>query len=218
MRLVGKNWNIFRYLADFSHLTSILILLYKMISQRTCAGISYKTQLLYLIVFICRYYDGIFDPPLYNIVFKLFYICTSGIFVFLMQTRLKRTYNKKHDSFNIYILIIISSLLGFFTSKYREISEILWTFSLWLESVAILPQLFLLRRTQRIDLLSTDYIFFLGLYRLFYVLNWIRKAFVKNRTYPVVWTTGFVQTALYIDFLYYYLKARIHGNEFELPI
>ena len=218
MQLVGKNWNIFRYLADFSHLTSIIILLYKMIRQHSCAGISFKTQLLYLIVFICRYYDGIFDPPLYNILFKIFYISTSATFVFLMQTRLKRTYNKKHDSFNIYVLIIIGFILGFFTSKYREISEILWTFSLWLESVAILPQLFLLRRTQRIDLLSTDYIFFLGLYRLFYILNWIRKAFVKNRTYPVVWTTGFIQTALYIDFLYYYIKAKIHGNEFELPI
>lgn len=218
MQLVGKNWNIFRYLADFSHLISIVILLYKMIRQRSCAGISFKTQFLYLIIFICRYYDGIFDPPLYNIIFRIFYISTSATFVFLMQTRLNRTYNKKHDSFNMYLLIIISFVLGFFTSKYREVSEILWTFSLWLESVAILPQLFLLRRTQRIDLLSTDYIFFLGLYRLFYILNWIRKAFVKHRTYPVVWTTGFIQTALYIDFLYYYLKAKVHGNEFELPI
>lgn len=218
MRIVGRNWNIFRYLADISHLISIIMLLYKMLRKRSCKGISLKTQILYLIVFVTRYYDNIFQEPLYNIFFKLFYLSTSVLFVVLMKTVLKPTYHKTHDTFNIYILIATCLPIAFFTSKYREISEILWTFSLWLESVTILPQLFLLRRTQRIDLLSTDYIFFLGIYRLFYILNWIRKAFVKSRTYPIVWTTGFIQTALYFDFLYYYIKAKITGNTFALPI
>ena len=40
--------------------------------------------------------------------------------------------------------------------------QILWTFSLYLEAVAILPQLVLLQRTQNIDNLTGNYILLLG--------------------------------------------------------
>lgn len=41
-------------------------------------------------------------------------------------------------------------------------AQILWTFSLYLEAVAILPQLVLLQRTQNIDNLTGNYILLLG--------------------------------------------------------
>ena len=40
--------------------------------------------------------------------------------------------------------------------------QILWTFSIYLEAVAILPQLVLLQRTQNIDNLTGNYVFLLG--------------------------------------------------------
>lgn len=40
--------------------------------------------------------------------------------------------------------------------------QILWTFSIYLEAVAILPQLILLQRTNNIDNLTGNYIFLLG--------------------------------------------------------
>ena len=40
--------------------------------------------------------------------------------------------------------------------------QILWAFSLYLEAVAILPQLVLLQRTQNIDNLTGNYILLLG--------------------------------------------------------
>ena len=211
-------WNIFRYLADFSHLISILILLYKIITKKSCKGISVKTQILYLIVFITRYYSVLFDPPLYNILFRLFYIATSILFIILIKAIFKTEHNETHDTFNIYFLIIPCLPLGYFTAKYNTLGYILWTFSLWLESVTILPQLFLLRRTKKVDVLSADYIFFLGMYRLFYILNWIAKAIVKKKTYPVTWATGIIQTLIYLDFLYYYIKAKLSREEFSLPV
>jgi ER lumen protein retaining receptor len=101
--------------------------------------------------------------------------------------------------------------------NYR-LGEVLWTFSLWLESLVILPQLFMLRRTQRTDTLTKDYIFFMGTYRLFYVLNWVRKWILKSKTDSVVWITGILQTIVYCDFLYYYVKAFLKGTEMELPL
>ena len=40
--------------------------------------------------------------------------------------------------------------------------QILWTFSIYLEAVAILPQLVMLLRTQNIDNLTGNYVFLLG--------------------------------------------------------
>ena len=212
-------WNIFRYLADFTHLLSILLLLYKMFKKKSSAGISFKTHLLYLIVFLTRYVNGgFFYPPIYNILFKIFYISSSLAIVISMQTCLNKGYNKRHDNFQIIYIIIICAIITAFSSSSFQIEDLLWTFSLWLESFAILPQLVLLQRTQRVDVMTHQYIFFLGLYRLFYLINWIYKWFVNSiSTQWVSWVSGLVQTILYIDFIYYYIKAIIKGAEYELP-
>lgn len=43
-----------------------------------------------------------------------------------------------------------------------QIGQVLWTFSIYLEAVAIIPQLVLLQRTQNIDNLTGNYVFLLG--------------------------------------------------------
>ena len=45
--------------------------------------------------------------------------------------------------------------------------QILWTFSIYLEAVAILPQLVLLQQTQNIDNLTGNYVFLLGYLLIF---------------------------------------------------
>jgi ER lumen protein retaining receptor len=58
--------------------------------------------------------------------------------------------------------------LGAFSRLYHAsfssllFSQVLWTFSIYLEAVAILPQLVLLQRTQNIDNLTGNYVFLLG--------------------------------------------------------
>lgn len=79
--------NIFRFLGDLSHLASILILLHKIQTTRSCRGISFKSQLLYLIVFLTRYVD-LFTRPLvsvYNTVMKLFFIASTAYTLYLMK-------------------------------------------------------------------------------------------------------------------------------------
>ena len=48
-------------------------------------------------------------------------------------------------------------------------TEILWSFSIFLESVAILPQLFMLSRTGEAETITTHYLFALGAYRALYI-------------------------------------------------
>lgn len=219
MQFLGKRWNIFRYTADFSHVLSILVLIYRMIGRKSCAGVSLKTRVIYLIVFLCRYVNsGFFAPPMYNLIFKTFYICSTSLVIVLMLTKFRRTYDKRHDSFSMIILVVMCVPLALVSTRNYSVGEVLWTFSLWLESVAIIPQLFLIKRNQRVDVVTKDHVFFLGLYRLFYVLNWIRKAVVKNKTVRVTWVTGILQTIIYFDFLYYYCRAFFRGTEMDLPM
>lgn len=85
--------------------------------------------------------------------------------------------------------------------------QVLWTFSIWLESVAILPQLFLLQRTGEADTITTHYLFALGLYRALYIPNWIYRYFAERHFQPVPILAGIIQTLLYSDFFYiYYTK------------
>lgn len=218
VQVLGKNWNIFRYTADFSHILSIIILLSRMIYRRTCAGVSLKTNVLYLIVFCCRYYDDVFSPPLYNIVCKIFYLTSTTVVILLMLTVYRKTYDRRHDTFSMIALLLVCVPPTLVTARFWAVHEVLWVYSLWLESVAIIPQLMLIRRNQRVDVVTKDYVFFLGLYRLFYVLNWIRKAVVKQKTVKVVWFTGILQTVIYIDFLYYYCRSLVRGTKMELPL
>ena len=53
--------------------------------------------------------------------------------------------------------------------------EILWAFSIYLEAVAILPQLFMLQRTGEAENITTHYLFALGAYRALYVPNWVYR-------------------------------------------
>jgi ER lumen protein retaining receptor len=53
--------------------------------------------------------------------------------------------------------------------------ELVWSFSIWLESVAILPQLFMLQRTGEAETITTHYLAALGLYRGLYIPNWIYR-------------------------------------------
>ena len=59
-------------------------------------------------------------------------------------------------------------------------AQVLWQASIYLEAVAILPQLTLIMRTKNIDNLTGNYIALLGAYRGFYILNWIYRFFTEK--------------------------------------
>ena len=67
--------------------------------------------------------------------------------------------------------------------------------------------------------ITSHYVFCLGAYRALYVVNWIYR-FMTEKSYwdPISWVTGCIQTALYIDFFYYYVKALAVGKYMELPV
>lgn len=212
-------WNIFRYIADFTHLASIILLLYKMISMKTCVGVSLKTHILYLSIYLLRYCNPyLLDPPFYNIFFKFTYIGSSITIIALILTKYKRTYEKRHDNFRTFIIYIVCAPIAYFTSPVRSIWHFTNCYSLWLEAFAILPQLFLITRSRKVDVMNKEYIFLLSIYRLFYLINWVYKAVTETGSTPKhVWASGTLQTVIYSDFIYTYIRMKVQGGDFELP-
>ena len=81
-----------------------------------------------------------------------------------------------------------------------------WSFSLWLESVAIMPQINILTKFGGAEPFILHYIAALGIYRFFYIINWINRYYYEN---SLCWTSvlsGVLQVVLYIDFFVLYIK------------
>ncbi|KAH8678176.1 ER lumen protein retaining receptor-domain-containing protein [Xylariales sp. PMI_506] len=212
--------NIFRILGDFSHLGSILILLHKMTELNGCSGISFKSQALYLLVYITRYLDLFSTASVYNVVFKILFIGTQGYIVYLMASKFKPTHDPNLDTFRIQYLLGGAAVLAILMPYKYTFSEILWAFSIWLESVAILPQLFMLQRTGEAETITTHYLFALGLYRALYIPNWIWRYFTEPN-HKVDWiavVAGLIQTVLYSDFFWIYYTKVMKGRKFKLPV
>ncbi|KAI1405548.1 ER lumen protein retaining receptor [Hypoxylon fuscum] len=212
--------NVFRVLGDFSHLASIFILLHKMTELNGASGISFKSQALYLMVYVTRYLDLFSTSSLYNILFKILFIGSQGYIVYLMTSKYKSTVDPNLDTFRVQYLLGGAAVLAVLMPYKYTVSEILWAFSIWLESVAILPQLFMLQRTGEAEVITTHYLFALGIYRTLYIPNWIYRYFTEPN-HQVDWIAilaGLVQTVLYSDFFWIYYQKVLKGKKFKLPV
>ncbi|EME85586.1 uncharacterized protein MYCFIDRAFT_52931 [Pseudocercospora fijiensis CIRAD86] len=214
--------NIFRILGDLSHLASIFILLAKMKSSSSASGISFKSQFLYLTVYVTRYLDLFWTDPtksLWNTTFKIIFIGAQGYTIYLMLNDYKPTHDPNQDTFKVEYLVGGAAVLGLlFPYKYKP-AEMLWAFSIWLESVAILPQLFMLQRTGEAETITTHYLAALGAYRALYIPNWIWRYFAEGGYWdPIPVFAGIIQTVLYTDFFWIYYTKVLQGGRFNLPV
>jgi ER lumen protein retaining receptor len=80
-----------------------------------------------------------------------------------------------------------------------------------LESVAILPQLFMVSKTGEAESITSHYLFALGAYRALYILNWIYRYYSEGFYDLIAIFAGIIQTILYCDFFYLYITK---GNSF----
>ena len=210
--------NLFRLVGDLSHLLAIVLLLLKIWKTRSCAGISGKSQALFLIVFVTRYLDLLTNfVSLYNTVMKLFFIGSAAGTVYLMYFKFKATYDGNHDTFRVEFLLAPAALLACLLNHEFSVMEILWTFSIYLESVAILPQLFMVSKTGEAETITSHYLFALGSYRGLYILNWIYRYYSEGFYDIIAIIAGCIQTILYCDFFYLYITKVLKGKKLQLP-
>lgn len=151
---------------------------------------------------------------------KMIFISSSLVIIWYVRRHkvVSQTYDKEHDTFRYIFLIGPCGVLACILNHEFTVTEVLWTFSIYLEAVAILPQLVLLQRTKNVDTLTGNYVFLLGAYRGLYMLNWIYRYFTEiGYRQWIVWCSGTVQTAIYCDFFFYYIKSWRNNERLSLP-
>ena len=173
---------------------------------------------------------------LYNTLMKIFFISSSLLIIYLMrfkkpyctvsviipltQLLLRQTYDALGDDFpHFKVLLPAALVLTCIVQSGWTPWELVWSYSLWLESVAFVPQIIMLNKNRIVENITSHYVASLGLYRFFYVLNWIYRYKVEGF---YCWTqilSGTLQTGLYVDFLYWYYVSLKEGKSvIELPI
>lgn len=210
--------NVFRLIGDISHLLAILLLVWKIWKSRSCAGISGKSQCLFALVFLTRYLD-LFTSfvSLYNTSMKCIFIASTLFTCYLVLMKFKATYDSNHDSFRAEFLVVPVAGLSVLVNHELSVLEVLWTFSIYLESVAILPQLFMISKTGEAESITSHYLFALGSYRGLYILNWIYRYYFEGFFDLIAIVAGCVQTVLYCDFFYLYVTKVLKGKGLKLP-
>ncbi|EFX88165.1 ER lumen protein-retaining receptor-like [Daphnia pulex] len=210
--------NIFRLLGDLSHLLAIVILLLKIWKSRSCAGISGKSQFLFALVYTTRYLDLLTNyVSLYNSFMKVVFIAASYGTLYLMYVKFRATYDRNHDTFRVELLLIPVAALALLFNHEFSVMEVLWAFSIYLEAVAILPQLFMVSKTGEAESITSHYLFALGSYRALYILNWIYRYYGESFQDWIAVVAGIVQTILYCDFFYLYITKVLKGKKLQLP-
>lgn len=90
---------------------------------KTASGISFKSQALYLFVYLSRYLDlfwTFFDlSAAYNTIFKIVFISTQGYIIYLMLHDYKPTHDPNLDTFKVEYLLAGAAVMGIvFPYKY----------------------------------------------------------------------------------------------------
>ena len=99
---------------------------------QSAAGISFKSQFLYLTVYITRYLDLFWTDPtrsLWNTSFKIIFIGAQLYIIYLMLNDYKPTHDPNQDTFKVEYLVGGAAVLGIlFPYKYTP-SEVRYIFS-----------------------------------------------------------------------------------------
>ena len=85
--------------------------------------------------------------------------------------------------------------------------EVAWAFSIFLEAIAIFPQITMSHTQGKVEGITAHYMASLGAYRALYLANWVWRYYSEPHYWaPIPWVAGLVQTLIYSDFLWLYCK------------
>ena len=106
---------------------------------------------------------------------KYYLILSSLITTLLITVKFKRSYHRSEDSFPLVAVVVPCIFVAILPCcRYAATTvEILWAFSIFMEAAATLPQVWMLRKTKATWGFLSVYLLLLGLYRGFYLINWV---------------------------------------------
>eukprot|EP00930_Biecheleria_cincta_P048542 TRINITY_DN33826_c0_g1_i1.p1 TRINITY_DN33826_c0_g1~~TRINITY_DN33826_c0_g1_i1.p1 ORF type:complete len:278 (+),score=54.21 TRINITY_DN33826_c0_g1_i1:58-891(+) len=201
--MFDASWNVFRLVADFMHLGGMAFGVAAILTSRSVAGFSRKTQVMFQAVFLSRYLD-IFSSRqgFYLLFFKVGFNLITAFMLWLFN-KLHHSYDASADSCNLLVLLVPTVIIAWLTAEGEGFREEAWTFSELAEPLALVPQYIMCYRAPKVRPAALIYVLAVGGYRTLYVCNWIYKRYVYHGAYHdyTSWIGGAVECVIFFDFL-----------------
>ena len=219
-------------LAEAVHFIGIGVLAFKLIKERSCGGLSLKSQELTAAFLVIRLYcSAVMEYDIHTLL-DLFTLLATVWVIYAMRTNLKMTYNMEMDDIELLHILIpcaITALMAHPVTSHNYLNRVLWALCVYVEAVSVLPQLWMMQKGKIVERFTANYLFSLAVARLLSCAHWILQMFdaksylataLGSGLWPVmVLFSEVVQTFILADFCYYYVLSCAEGSEVvRLPV
>ncbi|KAI4316936.1 hypothetical protein L6164_024860 [Bauhinia variegata] len=225
LRMVVQDHDKLFVAAEAVHALGISVLIYKLTKEKTCAGLSLKSQELTALFLAVRLYCSFVMEFDIHTLLDSATLGTTLWVIYMIRFKLKSSYMDDKDNFEIYYVVIPCALLSLFihpTTHHHLVNRILWAFCVYLEAVSVLPQLRVMQNTKIVEPFTAHYVFALGVARFLSCAHWVLQVLdTRGRLltalgyglWPsMVLLSEIVQTFILADFCYYYVKSLVGGQ------
>ncbi|XP_073306278.1 uncharacterized protein [Primulina huaijiensis] len=155
LRLVVEDHDNLFIAAEVVHAIGISLLIYKLTQEKTCAGLSLKSQELTAMFLAARLYCSLVMEYDIHTLLDLATLATTSWVIYVIRYKLNSSYMDDKDTFALYYVVIPCALLSVAihpSTQHHVINRIFWAFCVYLEAVSVLPQLHLMQNTKVLEL------------------------------------------------------------------
>jgi len=209
----------------------------KVRQQRGAVGISSRTLQMFVLTYVCR----LFSTLQYNgylpvdrtgdWVYQLCEVAALLVAVSLLasiHSVHEASYEAHNDTCSIHWFIAVCFALAYLihpSLNNRVIPDMAWTAALYLESVAMVPQLYMMsKKGGEVESLASHYIACVFVSRILMMSFWVNsypelKPKDADFNFPGYGVMGaqMLQLVLFGDFMYYYVKSIRESSRMVLP-
>jgi hypothetical protein len=230
----SKDFSFFLVLSSLVQTCAFTIILVKVTNYQTCSGLSANTLMCYAILLFARLTSTLFYPGylpsdssgswLYQLsdISSLLICC---LLIYLIYYKYRETADILLDGkIPFYFLVIpcyIFSLLFRSALNDNVFCDINWAFSMYLEALAIFPQILLFTfKKGQIETFTSHYVALCGLSRLFSLIFWwdTYEELVTDQVFFGKYIGYFIigaqilQLIIMADYYYLYFKSILKGQ------
>eukprot|EP00918_Siedleckia_nematoides_P093060 GHVU01204251.1.p1 GENE.GHVU01204251.1~~GHVU01204251.1.p1 ORF type:complete len:282 (+),score=49.39 GHVU01204251.1:373-1218(+) len=215
---------------------AFLLLLVKMRTQRSSAGVSRRSLLLCMTSLVFRLFSTLWHNGYLPVdrsgdwiyqVADLLSVGIIGLIVFLISRKYRATYQAQQDSFTLLVPFLLAAVLPIIArpdlNNYLP-ADYAWTMALYLETFSMIPQLFMMGKIGgEVEALTSNYVASLAASKFFSFIFWLfsYKELAPRAGHNIAgWAVVGAYTTqllLFADFLYHYVVSLRLGKAMIIP-
>jgi len=209
----------------------------KIRQQRGAMGISSRTLQMFAVMYVCRLYSTLQYNGYLPVdrtgdwVYQACEVAALAVCISVLaavHSQHERSYEKENDTCAMWPFVAACFVLSFLVHpslNNRRIPDMAWTAALYLESVAMVPQLYMMsKKGGEVESLASHYIACVFVSRLLMMSFWINsypelKPKGADFNLPGFGVMGAqaLQVVLFGDFMWYYVKGIRTSSKMVLP-